>query len=215
MDEEKNITVARMLAVVVVILIGVAYYVMQADKDVVCGDGKCAKSEGCSSCPSDCVCKADERCDASSDSCAKKDTPPGVRTTTRSSYVTTRPRRPTQTTTITLKPTCGNGKCEPGEHQFNCCVDCKCTIPGNVCNTETRLCGAKPMKFTDSDAISVFKQYLRDKKMSLEGEYKTTEFSLKGKSVKHVCIIRSENPLIGDCADISEDGVVVGTTGFG
>ena len=51
----------------------------------------------------------------------------------------------TTTTTVitTIKTVCGNGVCESGENEYNCCLDCPCSEAGEACNYENNVCMKK------------------------------------------------------------------------
>lgn len=59
------------------------------------------------------------------------------------------------------KAVCGNGICEYGETQDNCCKDCGCY--NRVCNLELNQCEFVESKLTDEEVISVLTQYVKSK----------------------------------------------------
>jgi hypothetical protein len=61
----------------------------------------------------------------------------------------------------TRGPVCGNGICEYGETQDNCCKDCSCY--NQVCNLELNRCEFAESKLTDEEVNSTLTYYLESK----------------------------------------------------
>jgi hypothetical protein len=58
-------------------------------------------------------------------------------------------------------PVCGNGICEYGETQDNCCKDCGCY--NQICNLEFNRCEFAESKLTDDEVNSTLTYYLESK----------------------------------------------------
>jgi len=59
-------------------------------------------------------------------------------------------------------PNCGNGICEILEDSNNCCKDCFCYKPSEVCNMETNKCEYKQITLTDERAIELVRDYFEN-----------------------------------------------------
>jgi len=62
-----------------------------------------------------------------------------------------------------VRPTCGNEICEPFESPENCCIDCNCTIPGEICDLKTLKCRMREVNVSDEKAIELVKRYLEER----------------------------------------------------
>lgn len=48
-----------------------------------------------------------------------------------------------------VTPVCGNGECELFEKPSECCIDCECWNPGEVCNIEINKCEVREIRISD------------------------------------------------------------------
>lgn len=92
-------------------------------------NGICDHQENCFDNPSECRCKDNEYCSDVTKACTET--------------------------------SCGNKVCETdgGESEQTCCLDCTCTIPGQMCNAQTKACEVAKMNLTSDRAIEVLKAY--------------------------------------------------------
>lgn len=58
-----------------------------------------------------------------------------------------------------LTPICGDGKCDRGEYDFNCCKDCGCN-EGYICKDNTCTVDLSKITITKEEAIDIFKKEL-------------------------------------------------------
>ncbi|MBN2094660.1 MAG: hypothetical protein JW727_01300 [Candidatus Aenigmarchaeota archaeon] len=81
---------------------------------------------------------------------------------------------------------CGNGKCELYEGPDNCCLDCECFMPGEVCDEESHACEYAEMALSDERAIELASQYIVDQGIDIEATEVEGVKSSYGKLIKLV-----------------------------
>jgi hypothetical protein len=69
---------------------------------------------------------------------------------------------------ICLGPVCGNGKCELYEGPDNCCIDCDCIMPNEMCNLQTKSCGPLEMNLSEERALEIASKYFEALNISSE-----------------------------------------------
>jgi len=95
-----------------------------------------------------------------------------------------------------LKPECGDLFCEigGGESEATCCIDCKCTIPGQMCNSETKACEEAKMNLTSERAIEIIKSYFSAQGVELNLTESLGVFEYNQTMVLRIKVQRADEP---------------------
>jgi hypothetical protein len=93
-------------------------------------------------------------------------------------------------------PKCGNLFCEidGGESQETCCTDCKCTILGQICNSETKACEEAKMNLTSERAIEIIRSYFSAQGVELNLTESQGVFEYNQTFVQRIKIQKSDEP---------------------
>ena len=172
-----------------------------------CGDGTCEVDENCFDCSDDCKCKIGEICSEEKKTCVKVgeekeiygngvcdlgencwDHPKDCKCMD-AEYCS-------QEEKICITPVCGDGKCESYESPENCCPDCKCAIPGEICNEETKKCEMQEMEISDARAtelaVDYFENNVEYQELEMDGSEVTGVSMYDEELIKMVSIQISE-----------------------
>ncbi len=182
-DKKKVLFLVGGLAVVIVLIVAIFSFMggdsgdngpsgdnPPVDPKIVCGDGKCDKTENCADCVKDCGCKADEECSFEK-KCVEKEIEPegpecgdGVCDASENCFDCKDCRcgtgmRCSPTEKICVKPVCGDGRCESPEEPYTCCIDCFCTNPSEECNTDTKKCELIELSLSEERARELIESH--------------------------------------------------------
>ena len=160
------------IGLILIIVVVYAVVFISARKPA-CGNGVCEVEENCFDCPKDCKCGEGKICSEEKKICVKIEEKkkrygngvcdPGENCWDHpkdcicgeDEYCSKEEKK-------CVKPVCGNGKCEDYEDSYNCCLDCNCTIPGEVCNKETKKCEMPDINLSDNKAKELVIDYFKN-----------------------------------------------------
>jgi hypothetical protein len=83
---------------------------------------------------------------------------------------------------------CGDKACQIGEDTSNCCIDCGCLKPGELCNIQKNKCELKEISLTDDRAIELATKYFEDQGLIVTSASVLGTFTYQNQLVKSVII---------------------------
>jgi hypothetical protein len=188
-EKSKKIYLVFILLIVVIFSVIIFYIIIKIPKPEtkpICGDAICEKGENEYNCCSDCTCsKSGEVCNYKTNACVKRGN----------------------------ANICGDGICDFGEDVWNCCIDCRYCPKGMICDSETAQCVYIEINITDTEAISLFKEFLinygYNPQEVNEKEYVVKPDVYENEPAKFVCT-KSELPANVVCGYLLENRTIIG-----